>query len=124
MVILMEVMRQQSDLSFAQQFCKVLSQLQDRPHLRKSWQFLFSRTRENLDVKVCTMFNNTLHLYSTKEQTAASNVDRLEQLELLVLNINAVHHGKSARNRTADDTRLESELLLAKSACVIITRNL
>ena len=124
MVILTEVMRQQGDSSSAQQFREVLSQLRDGPHSRESWQFLLSRTRENLDVKVRTVFNNALHLYPTKEHTAASNLDHLEQLEQPVLKINAVHRGEGARNGTADDTRLESELLLAKRARVMITRNL
>lgn len=41
-----------------------------------------------------------------------------------MLKINAVHHGKGARNGTADDTGLECKLLLAKGARVMITRNL
>ena len=122
--MLMEVMQQQGDLSFAQQFCEILSQLQDRLHLRESWQFLLSRTRENLDVKIRMVFNDALHLYPIKEQTTTSNLDCLEQLEPSVLNINAIHCEEGARNGTANDTGLESELLLAKSARVMIIKNL
>ena len=119
--LLTEVMRQQGDSSSAQQFREVLSQLRDGPLSRESWQFLLSRARENLDVKVRTVFNDALHLYPTKEQTAASNLDRLEQLGKPVLKINAVHRGKGARDCTVDDTGLECELILAKGARVMIT---
>ena len=123
-VVLTEVMRQQGNSSSACQFREVLDQLQDGPLSSDSWQFLLSGTSENLDVEVHTKFNNALHLYPTKSQTMASNLQRLEQLGKPVLKINAINRGKGAKSGTADDTGLENKLLLSKGSRVMITRNL
>lgn len=123
-VVLTEVMRQQDNLSSACQFREVLNQLRDGPLLSKNWQFLLSRTSENLDVKVCSKFNDVLHLYPTKTQTMASNLQRLEQLVKPVLQINAINCRKGAKDGTVDDTGLENELLLLKGSRVMIMRNL
>ena len=77
-VVLTEIMRQQGDSSFACQFCEVLNQLWDGPLLRENWQFLLFRTGEKLDTKVRIKFNSALHLYLTRKQTTAYNLQRLE----------------------------------------------
>ena len=123
-VVLTEVMRQQGNLSSACQFREVLNQLRDGPLLSKNWQFLLSRTSENLDVEVRSKFNDALHLYPTKTQTMASNLQRLKQLGKPVLQINAINRGKGAKDGTVDDTGLENELLLLKGSRVIIMQNL
>ena len=123
-VVLTEVMRQQGNLSFACQFRKVLNQFRDGPLSSKNWQFLLSRTSKNLDVEFRSKFNDVLHLYPTKTQTMASNLQRLEQLGKPVLQINAINRGKGAKDGTVDDTELENELLLSKGSRVMIMQNL
>ena len=123
-VVLTEVMRQQDNLSSACQFREVLNQLRDGPLSNKNWQFLRSRTSENLDVEVGSKFNDALHLYPTKTQTMAFNLPRVEQLEKPVLQINAINCGKGAKDGTVDDTGLENKLLLLKGSRVMIMQNL
>lgn len=121
---LTEVMRQQGDSSFACQFREVLNQLRDGPLSSENWQFLHPRVSKNLDVEVRTKFNDALHLYPTKNQTMASNLQCLEQLGKPILQINAINRGNGAKDSTMDDTGLENELLLSKSSRVMIMQNL
>ena len=57
-VVLTEIMHQQYNLLSVCQFYEVLNQLQDGSLLQENWQFLLSRTGENLNTKVCTKFNS------------------------------------------------------------------
>ena len=123
-VVLMEVMRQQWNLSSTCQFCEVLDQLQDEQLLSNSWQFLLFKTNKNLDIEVHTKFNNALHFYSTKSQIMASNLQHLKQLRKPVLKISATNCRKGAKSGTANDTGLENKLLLLKNSWGMITQNL
>ena len=92
----------------------------------EEWEFLDSRTERKLTPEVRKLFDNATCLYTTRNDVNDLNLAELQALNQPCARINARHDGGSdAAKAPADEAGgLESRIVLAKHAKVMITRNI
>ena len=89
------------------------------------YQLLSKRFWSNIPAEECTLFNNALHLLPTKATVQEFNEHALDLLGKPVVRCMAKHNCSEARKASEDDADgLETEVLLAEGASIMITRNL
>lgn len=122
-IVLDEVMRQAGQEPEQLQFRNILLRLRDAQVTVADWNHLMSRIPTR--VKDVSPFATALHLIPTVEAVVEYNVAQLQVSGQPIATIKAVHTGPNAAKAPTDDAGgLEAVVCLAKSAHVMLTRNL
>jgi hypothetical protein len=108
------------------QFRNLLSRLRNGESTLSDWELLMMRFPEKLPKPEQEKFSNSINIRMTWEEVDRINLDKLRSLTQPIAKIRAVHTGGSEASKADSDTAkgLEAELLLARSARVMLTANL
>lgn len=119
------VQRQSGGSEEQQEFRHILLRLRDGESILNDWRKLSTRFEQNLSRTEAEKFSDAIHLLTTWDEVDKVNTNMLRSLNRPVAKIIAVHTGgKEARKATSDAAKgLETEVLLAKGARVMLTAN-
>ena len=91
---------------------------------KKDWKLLLTRTPNNVE-DIETFKNSSVKLSHGNEKVALDNYESLKKLGKPIATINAKHNNSTVSKLPADYMgSLQSQLLIAKGAKVMLTRNL
>ena len=107
-----------------QAFQTLLINLRDGNSTIKDWKLLLTRTPSNVE-DIETFKNSSVKLSYGNEKVASDNYESLKKLGKPIATIDAKHNNSTASKLPADDMgSLLPQLLIAKGAKVMLTRNL
>jgi ATP-dependent DNA helicase PIF1 len=120
------IQRQSGDSESQQKFRDILLRLRDGESTITDWEELTLRFEEKQSIIEKDKFKDSTLVLPTWDDVDAVNMEKLRSLNCPIAKIKAVHTGGSeAKNADSDTAKgLESQLLLAKGACIMLTANL
>jgi hypothetical protein len=107
------------------EFRELLGRASNGGLTHNDWRLLLTRYKENLLSKDQDEFKDVTTLYTTAEVVEADNLSQLAALKQPCARIYAKNDGRDAKRALSEDAGgLENELVLARGAKVMVTRNL
>jgi ATP-dependent DNA helicase PIF1 len=92
---------------------------------RADWKFLLKRYKGNLPLDEQAKFSDSTSLHTTAEVVRTVNLDQLAALNQPCVRIQAKNEGRNAKSAESEDAGgLENDVVLARGAKVMVTRNL
>lgn len=121
-IILHQMLRQSGTDASTEAFRQLLLRLRDGLTTKEDWKLLLQQSPQHIRSED---FTDAVHLYYDNISVAAINHTKLQSLSTPIARINAIHSCSTAATAKSDDAgALEPVLFLAKSAKVMLTRNL
>ncbi|KZV72643.1 hypothetical protein PENSPDRAFT_348870 [Peniophora sp. CONT] len=122
--MLKTIVRQQGDSDEQRKFKLLLKHASEKGLTKDDWEVLVTRESTNLTPAERAAFRGTLSLYTTREAVETINLESLDALGRPVARVKAQGSPGSAGLTAEDANGLDSEVLLACGARVMVTRNL
>jgi len=124
-ITLSRIFRQEGDDPAQIRFRDALLQLRTYSTNDEDYELFQTRLWDKLNEDEKAKARDTLHLLPTHASVAECNIKQLSQLAKPVVNCKAKHNCLAAKKASDEDADgLESEVLLAEGAKIMITRNL
>ena len=120
------VQRQLGDSKLQRVFRDILLRMRDGECTLEDWKILGTRFEYKLSIDERKEFSNAVHLLTKWEDVDRINIEKLKELNRPIAKILAVHTGgREAKKASSDVAKgLDSQLLLAKGARVMLTANI
>ncbi|KIX03299.1 uncharacterized protein Z518_06851 [Rhinocladiella mackenziei CBS 650.93] len=118
------IRRQEGQDEEASAFRKALDSLRDDTVSVDDWQLLSTRVQSVVPSEILA-FADALRTYSTKQQVAEFNHDRLRDLRRPVFVVHASHEGIQASNATTEEAgNLQTAIPLSMDCRIMLTENI
>ncbi len=118
-------MRQSGSALDDEKFRDALLRLRDGQTTEEDWRFFLGRVPNAIPLEERRLFDNSVHLFPTKEAVKTHNAMKLNALNRQVVTLNAVHFGNNAERAESDKAGgLDATLQVCIGAKVMLTTNM